>query len=47
MGDKGQLARLLALVQHDLPVALQPNDHLLFYFTGHGIVLDSDAGPAG
>lgn len=41
------LARLLALLREDLPAALGPDDRLLFYFAGHGIAVDGDAGPEG
>jgi WD40 repeat protein len=45
--DDAQPARLLALLHDELPAALGPEDRLVFYFAGHGIALDSDAGPAG
>jgi len=35
------------LLHEKLPSALGPQDRLLFYFAGHGVALDSDAGPAG
>ncbi len=40
-------ARLISLLQHDLPQQVGGNDRLLFYFAGHGIALDGDDGPAG
>jgi len=45
--DEAQLPQLLALLHSRLPSALGPGDRLLLYFAGHGIALDSDAGPAG
>lgn len=41
------LRPLLTLLHDQLPEALTADDRLLFYFAGHGIALDSDAGPAG
>jgi hypothetical protein len=45
--DDAQLPHLLTLLSKKLPDALGPEDRLLFYFAGHGIALDGDAGPAG
>jgi len=44
---EAKLAQLLTLLREKLPNALGANDRLLFYFAGHGVALDSDAGPAG
>lgn len=45
--DEARLPRLLALLREELPATLGINDRLLFYFAGHGVALDGDAGPAG
>jgi hypothetical protein len=45
--EAAQLPQLLKLLREKLPAALGPEDRLLLYFAGHGIALDSDAGPAG
>jgi hypothetical protein len=45
-GEAGH-ARLLTLLEQDLPAALGPDDRLLFYFAGHGLTLDGEAGPTG
>ncbi len=45
--DSARLPRLLTLLREELPAALGPDDRLLFYFAGHGIARDGEAGPAG
>ena len=40
-------ARLVGLLEDELPAMLGANDRLVFYFAGHGIALDGDAGPTG
>src|SRR5262245_51965733 len=47
LDEAATLSQLLELLHEKLPSALGPEDRLLFYFAGHGIALDSDAGPAG
>src|SRR5262249_51385820 len=46
-GEEARLSNLLELLHNKLPSALGVDDRLLLYFAGHGIALDSDAGPAG
>jgi hypothetical protein len=45
LDDSARLSHLLALLTEDLPAALGPDDRLLFYFAGHCVSLDGDAGP--
>ena len=45
-GD-ADLAGMRRLFRETLPAALDPDDRLVFYFAGHGIVQDGDDGPEG
>ncbi len=45
--DSARLPRLLTLLREELPAALGPDDRLLFYFAGHGIARDGEAGRVG
>ncbi|MGE3471900.1 MAG: caspase family protein [Vicinamibacterales bacterium] len=40
-------ARLVALLQDELPAAVGPDDRVCFYFAGHGVAVDGDQGPNG
>lgn len=41
------LPGLKRLIEEELPLMVQPDDRVLFYFAGHGVATDSDDGPAG
>jgi WD40 repeat protein len=47
LNGEATLARLLELLRDELPAMLGESDRLVFYFAGHGIALDGDAGPTG
>ncbi len=47
LDGEATLARLRGLLHDELPAMLGENDRLVFYFAGHGIALDGDAGPTG
>ena len=41
------LASLKTLLVEKLPTIVQPSDRVLFYFAGHGLAFNGDAGPEG
>lgn len=45
--QQAALAMLRSLLANVLPKTIQPDDRLLFYFAGHGIVFNSDEDPEG
>lgn len=45
--EEARLPDLLELLRVELPARLGSDDRLLFYFAGHGLAVDGDAGPAG